>query len=159
MWTSLEGPSLSLADALTISCSLGTGAGISWKQSLCPHSYEINRLVVTTLWSILWSLLPLLWSLSYLEIPLCLIRLVLSACVHTHFIQSYIQVMQKHGLSKTHFPLLILPLIICGFCSLRVHMCISIYGAMLYSQVWDSTWIYLSEWYTPRSSSTIVFLL
>lgn len=45
VWTSLEGPSLSSADALTISCSLGTGTGISWKWSLCLHSYELTNLL------------------------------------------------------------------------------------------------------------------
>lgn len=37
---------------------------------------------------------------------------------------------------------------------LFIHMYVSIYGAMLYPQGWDSTWICFNECYTLRSLSS-----
>lgn len=85
--TSLGGPSLGPADSLTIPCSLGTETGISWKwslhvstflwnQQLCCHGQLICSFVMSPM-SVKWE--------TYPGKPLCLTRLVLSACVPTHF--------------------------------------------------------------------------
>lgn len=92
LWTSLGGPSLGPADALTVPRSLETETGNSWKWSLHVSTFLWNQQLCChgpLICSFVMSPRSVKWE-TYSGKPLCLTRLVLSAlCTHILYIATH----------------------------------------------------------------------